>query len=117
MFRALTFLLALSLPLSARDAGEDARIDALLAKVASLQGATFFRNGSGHEPKEAAKHLRMKLKRAGERVKTAEDFIQACATKSSLTARPYKIRFADGTEKECGPYLRAELARIDGKGS
>jgi hypothetical protein len=116
MVRILTLLFALALPLLARDAREDARIDALLAHVASLDGATFIRNGGEHDAKKAAAHLRMKLDKAGERVKTAEQFIDGIATKSSLSGKPYRIRLRDGTEKESGPYLHRQLEAIDKAG-
>ena len=111
--RIFLLLFAMAASLFAREAKEDARIDALLKQVASLEGATFIRNGSEHSAKEAADHLRKKLGRAGERVKTAEDFIAGCATKSSITGKPYKIRFSDGSEEESGAYLHAELKKID----
>ena len=46
--------------------------------------------------KDAQSHLRQKLNYGGERVKTAEIFIDYCASESSMTHRPYQIRFADG---------------------
>jgi hypothetical protein len=111
--RIFVLLFLMGASLFARDAKEDARIDALLKGIASLEGATFVRNGEEHRAKDAADHLRSKLERSGERVKTAEDFIDGCATKSSVTGKPYKIRFADGVEKESGPYLHGELRKID----
>ena len=113
--RILAVLLAAIAPLAARDAKQQARIDALLAKVEALDGATFVRNGTAHDAREAAGHLRLKLGRAGERVKTAEDFIDGIATKSSITGRAYRIRFKDGSESEAGPWLHGELGKIDGK--
>lgn len=115
MLRFLALLLALSLPVLARDAKEDARIDALLLRVESLEGAVFIRNGGEHDAKAAAEHLRMKLGKAGDRVKTAEQFIDGIATKSSLSGKPYRIRFADGSEKETGPWLHGQLKEIDAK--
>lgn len=113
MTRILALLFALALPLFARDAREDARIEALLKHVASLDGATFVRNGSEHDATKAADHLRMKLGKAGERVKTAEQFIDGIATKSSFSGKAYRIRFKDGAEKDSGPYLHAQLDKID----
>jgi len=113
MTRILAFLLALALPLLARDPKEDARIDALLSHVESLDGATFIRNGSEHDARKAAEHLRMKLGKAGERVKTAEDFIDGIATKSSFSGKPYRIRLKDGSEENSGPYLHRQLDAID----
>jgi hypothetical protein len=33
----------------------------------------------------------------GDKVKTAKDFIEICASKSSMTGDSYLIRFGDGT--------------------
>ncbi len=111
--RLVLLLLMVAVPVLARDAKEDARIDALLGKIEALEGAKFIRNGTAHEAGEAADHLRMKLKRAGERVKTAEDFIDGLATKSSFSGKAYRIRFKDGSEKETGPWLHQQLKKID----
>jgi hypothetical protein len=92
---------------------EPARIEALIESVARLPGATFVRNGKEHGAGEAASHLRLKWKNAGARVRTAEDFIRYCATGSSLSGRPYRIRFADGREVDSADYFTAELRRID----
>ncbi|HQI81116.1 MAG TPA: DUF5329 family protein, partial [Deltaproteobacteria bacterium] len=81
----------------ARDAGEQDRIEFLIYSVENLKGALFIRNGAPHDGKEAADHLRMKLQKAGSRVKTADDFIRLCASASSMTGRPYMIRLPDGT--------------------
>mgnify|MGYP002621962165 FL=1 len=111
--RLFVLLLLAAAPLFARDAAENARIEALIGKIEALEGAKFVRNGKAHDAAEAADHLRMKLKRAGDRVKTAEDFIDGIATKSSVTGRPYRIRFKDGSETETGPWLHDRLNEID----
>jgi hypothetical protein len=92
---------------------ENARIEALIAAVGQLHGATFIRNGSAHTAAEAASHLRLKWMNAGRHVRTAEDFIRYCATGSSITGRPYRIRLADGREMESADFFNAELRRID----
>jgi hypothetical protein len=51
----------------------------------------------------------MKLKAAGDKIKTAEDFIQFCASRSSMTGEPYLIKFADGTTKTSELYFREKL--------
>jgi len=63
--------------------------------VENLKGAKFIRNGSEHDGKEAAEHLRMKLQNAVA-VQTADDFIRLCASKSMITGKPYMIRSSDG---------------------
>src|SRR5689334_5113315 len=81
---------------SARDAIEDQKIEFLIGKIAAMQDAVFVRNGSEYTAQQAADHLRLKLRRAGSRVKTADDFIVYCATGSSVSGEPYSIRFHDG---------------------
>jgi hypothetical protein len=46
---------------------------------------------------------------AGKKVKTAEDFIKYCASKSSITGEPYLMRFADGTTVKSEVYFRDKL--------
>lgn len=89
------------------------RIEALIAAVGRLEGATFIRNGSEHTAAEAADHLRLKWKNAGKRVRTAEDFIRYCATQSSMSGRKYRIRLADGRELDSADWFSAELRRYD----
>jgi hypothetical protein len=92
---------------------ESQRIEALIQAVAGLQDAVFLRNGSEHTPKEAADHLRLKLRNAGGRVNSAPDFIRLCASGSSLSGRPYEIRFGDGHRVLSRDWLWTELKRLE----
>jgi Family of unknown function (DUF5329) len=107
----------LTFPLAAnaadRSAAENARIDYLLAIVASLDDARFIRNGTSYDSATAVKHLRLKLRAAGSRIKTAEDFISYCASRSSVTGRPYEIRFSDGRVVRSADFLRQKLMEFD----
>jgi hypothetical protein len=109
------FLLLLLIPgvLRAGDAREKKRIEHLLQTVESLKGAAFIRNGTEYDARDAGRHLRMKLKLAGDRVKTAEDFIEVCASRSSLSSEAYQIRLPDGTITETAPFFRAKLREFD----
>lgn len=102
--------------LSAREPRQQARIDALLATVSGMTGGKFLRNGTEYDAAAAAEHLRMKLSRAGERVKTAEDFIEGIASKSSVSGQPYRVRRPGGAEEDAGTFFRARLAEIDRAG-
>src|ERR1035438_1624607 len=108
-------LLLLLIPgvLGAKDVREEMRIEHLLQTVESLKGAAFIRNGTEYNAKDAGKHLRLKLKLAGARVKTAEDFIEVCASRSSFSGDAYKIRLPDGTTTETAPFFRAKLREFD----
>lgn len=112
---SLSLLVAIASTSSAREAHEERRINHLLRAIEGLDGATFIRNGGEHSAKDAAKHLRMKLRKAGGRVKTAEDFIVGLASKSSWTGRPYRIRLANGTTTEVGDFLRSKLREFDAR--
>jgi len=92
---------------------EAQKIEALIQAVAALQGAVFIRNGTEHTPAEAAEHLRLKWRNAGKRVKTAPEFIQHCASGSSMSGRPYEIRFKDGHTVLSRDWLWTELRRME----
>jgi hypothetical protein len=96
-----------------REAREQTRIDFLLNRIESSAEIKFIRNGSEHDGKAAAAHLREKLNYGGGRIATAEDFIKYCASESSLTHQKYKVRLADGTLLDAADYFRAELRKFD----
>jgi hypothetical protein len=112
---ALLALLLCLIPSAAfaREAKQDARIEHLISHVESLKGAVFIRNGTEYDTKAAGGHLRMKLDKAGDKVKTAEDFIDGLASKSSVSGKPYQIRKPDGTVVETKPYLYSKLKDYD----
>jgi len=84
-----------------------------LAIVASMHDAQFIRNGTSYDSAAAANHLRVKLRAAGSRIKTAEDFIRYCAAASSVSGIPYEIRFADGRVIRSADFLRGKLSEFD----
>jgi hypothetical protein len=114
--RVLTGILLLSLSAMSVAAGptplEERRIEFLIAQIENLQNAQFIRNGTAYDAKAAADHLRLKLKNAGSRVATAEDFIRLCASVSSLSGQPYQIRFSDGRVVSSEAFLRQRLAEL-----
>jgi hypothetical protein len=97
-------------PAVARQDIETRRIEYLISSVADLHGATFIRNGDEYSAAQAAAHLRLKLDRAGARIKTAEQFIAFCATGSSISGQKYRIRLADGRTLDTAEFLRGKLA-------
>ncbi|OPX99307.1 MAG: hypothetical protein A4E60_02826 [Syntrophorhabdus sp. PtaB.Bin047] len=107
-------LLLAAVHVCAGNLSEAARIQYLIASVEALEGAKFIRNGSEHDARAAADHLRLKLKVAGNKVKTAEDFIKYCASRSSMTGEPYLIRFADGTTVRSEVFFRNRLRTFAG---
>lgn len=98
---------------NARDTHEQGRIDFLLQSVETAKGVVFIRNGSEYGGPAAAQHLRQKLNYGGERLKTAENFIQYCATESSFSHRKYHVRTSDGATKEAAEYFGGLLREYD----
>ena len=103
---------ALGAAVPAKTVSPTEEIEALLHHIASLDGATFVRNGDAHAPKEAEAHLRLKWGQQKKDIRTAEDFIRLCATKSSVSGKPYSIKFKDGREAEAATVLNQQLAVI-----
>ena len=109
---AAIFTLLLTAALAvALDPQTKAEIDELINYV-QMSGVRFIRNGSEYSGSEGAQHLRDKLARAGDRVKTTDDFITGIASKSSLSGKPYLVKFPDGHTKPTGEWLRAHLAEM-----
>ena len=98
--------------LAAPNPVEARKIEQLIAAVEQLQSAKFVRNGTAYDAKKASDHLRLKLREAGERVATAEDFIRLCASRSSVSGRAYEIEFADGRRITSEAFLRAKLGEL-----
>jgi len=113
--RAFFLLFIFLVPISAhaREAKQNARIEYLIGSVEKLHGAVFIRNGTEYNPKKAASHLRLKLQKAENKIKTAEHFIDHLAAKSSVSGKPYKIRKGDGTVVNSRDYFYSKLSEYD----
>jgi len=92
---------------------EREKIELLIAAVEQLQDAEFIRNGTAYSASRAAEHLRAKLKKAGDRVKTAQDFITGIASSSYFSGTPYYIKFKDGRQITAKEFLEAKLKEIE----
>lgn len=92
---------------------EKQKIARLLAAIELQPGAKFIRNGTAYTPTEAADHLRLKLENAHKRVRTARDFIEKVASRSSVSGKDYLIELPDGRVLTTGQFLREELAKIE----
>lgn len=100
------------IPPEARPMTEAEKIERLIDLVRD-SGHTFIRNGQEHTSQEAAEHLSMKLERAGDRVRTAEEFIAGVATRSSMSGQLYRLRTADGTDYATRDWLVAQLQAME----
>lgn len=94
-------------------AAEKQKIESLLKHVAELKEAKFVRNGSEYDAATAAKFLRGEWETNAKEIRTANEFIEKAASKSSTTGKPYLIRFKDGKEMESGESLKRELKKLE----
>lgn len=98
-----------------QQAVEQQKIAWLIDSVAALHDASFIRNGHAYDAAGAVAHLRLKLRFSGSRVKTAQDFINDCATSSSISGQRYSIRFSDGRTVDAATFLRGKLAQFNSR--
>jgi hypothetical protein len=107
----LAFCLGFLKPvLLAGDLNTNAEIEFLL-RFLQASDCRFIRSGKEYPPHEAAEHLRMKLGKAGARVKTADKFISGIASKSYLTGKPYLVRLPNGTTQPAETWLTKALEK------
>lgn len=88
---------------------EKEKIECLIQSVESLDGAKFIRNGTEYDASAAASHLRLKLNKAGSRIKTVHDFIDLIASKSSVSGKPYYIRLKTGEITSTADFFNRKL--------
>lgn len=72
----------------------------------------FIRNGVEHGPEEAERHILKKYAYFKNRISTAEDFIEHCATKSTMTDRYYEIACPGKRSVRSKDWLLEELSRF-----
>jgi len=92
---------------------EMVRIERLLNHIGTRSDVRMVRNGSVYDPDMAATFLRRKLSSMGGDIKTAEEFIDRIASRSSSTGQLYWVRLSDGRDVPAGDFLRVELVRLD----
>jgi hypothetical protein len=103
----------LAVPAFGQQDAEQQKIAYLIDSVAALKDAAFIRNGTAYDAARAVDHMRLKLRFAGSRVKTAEDFITYCGTGSSISGIKYTIRFRDGRVVDSATFLLGKLAEYE----
>jgi len=87
------------------------RIDRLIELIAASD-FIFIRNEKEYTAAEAAKHLRDKYELRGPDVHSVQDFIEKIASRSSLSGKPYLIRFPDGKTIKTGVWLDEKAAKL-----
>ena len=91
---------------------EQSRIGALLDAIERENDLIFIRNGSEHTAQEAVNHLKLKLRRAGNRISTAEEFIDHLASGSSSSKKTYLVRRTGGKPEPAGPFFHRLLLEV-----
>jgi hypothetical protein len=86
-------------------------INYLLGFIGS-SGCKFYRNGSWYDSHRAQSHLRDKYNylAARDRLKTADDFIEQAATRSSMSGEEYQIQCEAGPAVPSNRWLRTALS-------
>jgi hypothetical protein len=107
--------LALAAPYARAGGATDAtvevrRIERLIDAVEKSTDRRFIRNGVDYDANTAARFLRAKWAYAGDRIRTAEDFIREVGTQSSTTGSRYRVRGPDGGEEDGAAFLNRRLA-------
>ena len=92
---------------------ERLRIDKLIRHVEVQKGMKFIRNGTEYSCEEAARFLRGKMDSMGAEVTSARDFIERIASRSSMSGKPYHVRFSDGRMISSAQFLGDELKRLE----
>jgi hypothetical protein len=87
-----------------------AEINYLLGFI-DRSGCKFYRNGSWYDAHRAQSHLRDKynLLTARDRIKSADDFIEQAATKSSMSGKEYQIQCGAGPAVSSNRWLHTAL--------
>jgi len=91
---------------------EEQKINHLIHYIEKMD-AQFIRNGVSYSSTEAADHLRMKREKAGKRIKTAKEFIDFIASKSSISGEAYQIKFKNGSVFNARDVLYYELKKLE----
>ncbi|GAA0345661.1 YfeK family protein [Morganella psychrotolerans] len=113
MITALTAGLLLVSEAFALTPQEETRVDNLLIAVGKQEQLLFIRNGSEHNAAEAESHLRLKLGKTKKRLKTAEQFVDNVASKSSITGTPYQVKLPGQPPVDAQIYLSQLLSDTD----
>lgn len=92
---------------------ESDKIELLLHLIDGMQDVVFIRNGHEYDCHAAAKHLRTKWKAQLAVIKTARDFVLHLASRSSLSGKPYLLRWKNGQLQTSESFLLLELKKIE----
>ena len=88
---------------------EQARIEQLLTRLAQDQHHQFERSGKRYTGSEAARFLRAKWQAKGGTIRTAEEFVEQIASRSTTTGKPYQVCTAPAACVPAAEHLKALL--------
>lgn len=86
----------------------DKTIQYLLEYVAGSD-LTFIRNSGQYSAREASEHMQKKYAHFRDEIKTPEEFIELCATRSLLSGKPYRVINKQGETLQTGEWLTTGL--------
>ncbi|MDR2368901.1 MAG: DUF5329 family protein [Deltaproteobacteria bacterium] len=88
------------------------KVVSLLDLLATKTDHSFVRNGQAYNVDTAVSHLKTKLRSAGDKIATCEDFINLVASKSSMSGEPYLIVTPNGENIEANKFFHDLLKQI-----
>ena len=83
-------------------------IDDLLARI-EIAEITFWRGNEKHTAREAADHLRTKMRLSPKPIRTTQEFIEKIASHSSTTGEEYEVELPDGLRVTARKWLEAQV--------
>jgi hypothetical protein len=110
----LLLIILFALPTFAETLSEEEKIFMLINSVSEIgEGAKFIRNGSTHDAEKAAQHLMTKYNYTKKKIKTAEDFIDKLASRSSISGKDYLIVLPDNKTISAREFFEKKLKDIE----
>ena len=110
-----SLLMLLSTTAYAISESEHQKVMFLLNKLSEYNNLTFVRSGSEYKADAAVEHLLRKYDYAKDDLKTAGDFIIHCASRSSLSGKPYLVIYKNGKKENSQDFLFRLLKDFDAK--
>lgn len=101
----------------AMSSAEQAKVEALIARVAAAKDAVFIRNGNEYPAANAAEFLRRKCGGKWSAMASAREFVTGCASESSTSGKPYLIRQPGGAARPSAQVLNEWLQEIERAGA
>jgi Family of unknown function (DUF5329) len=79
-------------------------------------GCAMERNGKRYDSEDAYSHVKRKYKYFRDKIETSEDFIEYCASKSTMSGRDYLVLCENAAAVRTRDWFLAELFRYRGSG-